>query len=133
MSIKNTVIRECVSIAKNHVHIHPEFRCFIHYSFIIQDNRIVEWGINRRHSPPKYMGYPSHSKLHSEVVAYKRAKGLLNKSKKFGIINLRFSRRGKLRNSYPCPCCCRFLNEIGCQDIMFSTNAGISRMQKSVL
>lgn len=125
--MKATITRECVNIARKHVKDHPE-RYFLHFSFIVQANQIVEWAMNRTHTPPQYMGYYDYSKLHSESLAYKRAKGLLRKDESFEIVNIRLDRKGNFRNSLPCLCCMRWLKELGCRHILFSTNAGLMRL-----
>lgn len=98
----------------------------MHYAFIIQGNKLVEWAPNRTHDPDKYLGYPDYAKLHAETLAYKRAKGLLKKNQPFEVVNIRLGKSGELRNSMPCPCCARWMRALGCRQLLFSVDAGFA-------
>jgi tRNA(Arg) A34 adenosine deaminase TadA len=117
-------------IAIKNIHKHPLFYeqgRKLHFSFIVADGCIIEWGCNMAHTPPVHMGYAkrinnNEPKLHSELVAYKKAKGLLRSN--FEIINVRFNRAGKLRISMPCSVCYSILKGLGCKTFYFSNADG---------
>lgn len=116
--MKRKDLINCYRIAKAHVRNHPEWNCYKHYSFIYQNNQLVEWGCNRRGSP--LIGYPSYGKIHSETDAYSKAKGLLIKNKPFEVVNIRLNKSGELRMSKPCNCCFNFLMNVGCKAVWYS-------------
>ena len=129
--MKKTLFREAVRIARDKLTSHPQLGHFMHYSFIVQNNKIIEWGFNIAHEPPKHYGYHERlkdainkPKMHSEIACYQKAKGLLNKNKKFEIINIRLDRNGELLNSAPCSCCHNLLTELGCHKFFFSSQIG---------
>ena len=101
-------------------------KTWLHWSYIVQSGGIVEWGTNRPGVPPIHFGYAARidgnsPKTHSELDAYRKARGLLDKSE-FSVLNLRLNRRGELRMSKPCICCSAFLSVVGCSHIVYSTN-----------
>lgn len=90
----------------------------LHFSFIIQDNAIIEWGCNMWHTPPIHMGYKKRinggaPKFHSEIVAYKKARGILTKSH-FEMINIRLNKQYNTLLSKPCVVCYDILSKLGC-------------------
>jgi hypothetical protein len=103
---------------------------YIHYTFIVQDNKIIEYGVNRPGEPPIHYGYHAFNgykpKIHSEIDAYKKAKGLLVPNKWFEIVNIRLNKQGKIRMSKPCFCCENILRELGCKKFYFSHNTGFA-------
>lgn len=127
--MKNTIIRHCLKIAqkKNNPEDHPRWGFFTHYSFIIQDNKLLEWGMNRT-GDPYILGYHPDSFIHSETDAYRKAKGLLDPKKPFEVLNIRLNKNNELRNSKPCPCCYGFIKAMGASKIYFSTDIGIVRI-----
>jgi hypothetical protein len=141
--MKKTLLREALRIAREKLCNHPKLKetakrsMFIHYSFVVQDNKIVEYGYNRSEKePPKTFGY--HDRFggndwyipgtHSEVDAYRKAKGLMNKNKPFEIINIRLNRQGEIRLSAPCKCCHQLLQEFGCKTFYYTTDVGMSKI-----
>lgn len=124
------LISACESIAAANINKHPLYYDSgrkLHFSFIIAEGTIVEWGCNMAHTPPVHMGYSqriggNEPKLHSELVAYNKAKGLLKNE--FDIINIRFNRAGQLRISMPCSVCYSILKGLGCKDFFFSNEDG---------
>lgn len=119
--MKKTILLQCVkwSLKHNTPLKHSQFDCYKHHTFVIQKNQIVEWGQNKSGAPPNF--YKPHQKIHSEYVAYKKARGLLEKNKPFDIINVRLNKQGDLRTSKPCLCCCNFLKTMKCRNVYFST------------
>jgi hypothetical protein len=131
--MKNTILRDCLRISREKLSRHPEKDHWIHYSFVIQNNKIVEYGYNHNAEPPVFMGYNqrlswSKAKTHSEFSAWKAAKGLLNPNKSFDMVNIRLNTAGDERNSMPCKCCYAFLSEVGCNSVHFSTNCGFAKL-----
>ena len=124
-SMKKSLLIEALKIASKKFKNHSEK--YIHYSFIIQNNKIIEWGMNRPGHPAKHYGYNKKSidptfvaKIHAEIDAFQKAKGLLNKTKYFDIINIRVNKEGKLRISKPCICCFHLLKELGCRNFYYT-------------
>lgn len=121
--MKSRVLNTCLDIAfKNNNPIkHPEWECYKHFSFIVQDNKIVEWGTNRRGSSFTFLGYEPYQKIHSEVDAYFKAKGIMDKHVDFEVVNIRLTKTGMIKASNPCKCCFAFLKNLGCKRIWFTT------------
>ena len=110
---------------------------FHHFSFIVMENKIIEYGMNRIHVPPKHFGYDKRMKgwdkgytprLHSELDAYRRAKGLIM-NHEFEMINIRLCNDGKmLKISCPCNVCQEWLPSVGCKKLAFSVDTGFAYM-----
>lgn len=129
--MRKRILKQCVRLAreKNTPDLHPEFGNYHHYSFIVQDNKILEMGMNRKGPPPAGFGYNQEfGKIHSETDAYKKAKGIIDPSKPFEIVNIRLNKKGNLRMSKPCRCCSSFLDAVGCRSVYFSTNDGFAKV-----
>ena len=124
--MQKRLLKEClrIAVAKNNPKTHPEWGSYHHFSFIVQDNKLIEWGTNHPGTPPKYLGYDKMCKIHSEHMAFKRAKGLLKKDQSFDIINIRLNKTNEIRMSAPCKCCYSFLRNEGCRKVWFTTNLG---------
>ena len=127
------LISECLRVAKfnNASHLHPQWDCYKHYSFVIQGDTIVDWGTNRKGDAIVILGYPGHSKIHSEYDAFRKAKGLLDKSKSFQVINIRLSKASTLKISKPCKCCAAYLHSAGCDIVWYSTIDGFNKIKLS--
>src|SRR5690348_8110623 len=128
--MKKSLFDEILAIVFRNRHKHPERR-FLHFTFIIQRNRIVEWGRNHTGIPAKHMGYQHRikdknfkPKIHSEWDAYKKARGLLVKNTPFEIVNVRLNRKGQIRLSKPCECCYYLMKEMGCRAFHYSSEVG---------
>ena len=132
--MKSSLLREAVRIAREKLPRHPERSHWPHTSFIVQGNKIIEYGFNHSGIPPRHLGYHeriswSSPKTHSELACWRAAKGLLNPNHSWEIINIRLSRgEGELRDSKPCVCCHQFLTSVGCTTCYFSTNVGFARI-----
>jgi hypothetical protein len=136
--MKKRLLHDAMKLALDYLPKHPEFMFFPHYSFVIQSNKIIEWDTNTGGQPPApflamYQSRVSHlegsSKRHSELNAYTKAKGILDRDKSFEIINIRLNKHGSMRDSAPCSCCHSFLKMLGCQKVWFTTNAGWAKME----
>jgi len=121
--MKRKLLIKCLSIATKNNCNHPESDCYHHFSFIVQKNKIVAWGTNRRSSPLTFLGYPSYSKMHSEIDAYYKSKGIMDKSD-FEVVNIRLTKSNNVKESTPCKCCYAFLKHLGCSRIWFTTSIG---------
>jgi len=126
--VKRILFDIALKTALEKLNSHPEYDCYPHFSFIVQDNKILGYGMNMKGVPPIHFGYHTRlnggiPKLHSEFVAYKKMVGLLN-NKPFEVINIRLNRRGEIKNSGACSCCYNFLKEAGCKNIYYSTEIG---------
>jgi len=129
--MRKQIFRDCVKFARdrNTPDSHPEWGNFHHYSFVIQRGKVIEWGVNRCGPPPIGYGYSrDFGKIHSETDAYKKAKGLLDPTHTFDIINIRLNKHGDLRMSKPCRCCTNFLRSMECSNVYFSTDVGFARL-----
>jgi hypothetical protein len=132
--MKNTILRDAVRIARTKLPRHDQRDFWPHFSFIVQNNKIVEYATNVSSEPQKYFGYHERikdgsggrPKLHAELNCFKKAKGILDPGKYFDIINIRLSRtQGFLRLSKPCVCCHNFLKTVGCHSCYFSVDEGM--------
>ena len=125
--MKKSILTNCLAIARDYIPKHCQFDYFLHYAFVIQNNSIVEWSTNKVGEPPIHMGYHRRigaiPKLHAEILAYRKAKGLLNKQT-FEIINVRLNKKGELRLSKPCICCQEILSDLGCKRFWYSWEDG---------
>jgi tRNA(Arg) A34 adenosine deaminase TadA len=116
------ILNTCLRTARqrNTVELHPEYGNFHHYSFIVQDNKIIEYATNRCGKVLYSKFYERNCKTHAEANAYKKAKGLL-KPGTFEVVNIRLNRAGDLRNSAPCSGCSALLNVMGAKRVWFTT------------
>lgn len=131
MIMRKAILQEALNIAKSKVEKHPEKECYLHFSFVVQENKIIEWGLNNRKIPALHYGYHSRikdtrfkPKMHAEVNAYWKAKGLLKRNKAFSMINIRLNRMSECRMSKPCSCCYGLLKALGCDIFYYSSNNG---------
>lgn len=131
--MRRNILNECLRIAKqkNRSGIHPLYNISnCHFSFVIQFNSIVEMGMNRRTEPLRYYCKNKNAKgRHSEVDAYRKAKGILDHDNLFEIINIRLNKRDETRISKPCSFCHDFLKAVGCRMVYYSTNDGFKRLR----
>ena len=123
--MKKAILKECLRIAlrRNTVELHSEYGRYHHFSFIVQNNTIIEYGTNHGNKNQYSRFYYDRSKVHAEACAYKKAKGLLS-NEPFEIVNIRLSKSGDLRLSKPCICCVNFLTVVGATSVWFSTADG---------
>ena len=121
--MKRKTLVTCLDIAlKNNTPAkHPQWDYYHHYSFIVQHEKIIEFCMNRRSSPLTLLGYPDYSKMHSEIDAYFKARGILEKNKSFEVVNIRLTKTNRIVMSQPCPCCYSFLSKSGASKIWFTT------------
>ena len=127
--MKRSILNECLRIARGkHNPSHPGwYGKAVHYSFIVQNNKILEMGMNRGDSsPPISYGYPFYAEIHSEVDAWKKARGILEEGK-WEIVNVKLTRETPnypMADSAPCKSCVSFLLKQGCKHFYFTTNSG---------
>jgi len=81
-------------------------------------------GVNRVAEPLLYLGYSKFSGRHAEHDVLIKAKGIMDHSKPFEIINIRLNKRGEIRLSKPCKVCYSWLTTMNCKSIFYSTNEG---------
>jgi len=124
--MKRRVLAECLSIAVSRVRAgkHPRIKTWRHFTFIVQNNRIMGFGTNR-FAEPAPPGYPKYSIMHSERDAYFGVR--FNKDEIWDVVNIRLGLRLTPLLSKPCPCCASFLLGLGCRKIYFSTPDGFER------
>src|ERR1035437_6390328 len=119
--MKSQIINRCLQIAisANSEDKHPEFRHFIHWSFLIQSNKLIGYATNRSAPPLIARGYALHGKSHSETECWRKCKHRVDSSIAFELVNIRLSRQGEFRVSKPCPNCYKFLCSLGCTQIVY--------------
>lgn len=124
------LLKEALRIAlkTNNPENHSEYGNFHHWTFIVQNGKIIEWGTNRL-GDPFIKGYSHLSKIHSETDAFRKARGLLDLRESFDVINIRLDRSSEIRISKPCPCCHNFLKVMGCRNAYFTTEAGWAKIR----
>lgn len=132
-------IRECVRIASDFHPRHPLFASFAHYSFIFQNNTMLGWGINVNAIPPIHFGYAQRMKnynhedflpkIHAELHAYNRVKGLLDPKKAWECLNLRLNKSKEMKISAPCSVCANWMRSLGAETVYFSTDSGIAKLK----
>ena len=127
--MKNSSLDNTLRIAIKELQNHQQFDHYPHWSFIIAKNAIVEWATNSDGVPPVFLGYHQRihwgaPKMHAELRAWKRARGLISPNTSFECVNIRLNRRGEIRMAAPCSCCSAFLREMGCSKVYFTTDAG---------
>ncbi len=113
-------------MAQRGLALHNQFMHHPHTTFVVQGNKIIEWGENRTGDPPIYFGYTKQSeapKLHAELVAYRRARGILLPGD-FDLVNILLNKQGEVKTSAPCEVCQSWLREVGCRAVWFSTPNG---------
>ena len=126
--MKRRILDECLRIAarNNHPDKHPQFYNYMHYTFVVQGNKVLDWGTNMAGNPR--FGYKAYMKIHSEFTGYQKSKHLLKKNDSFEIVNVRLGRMGTLKISKPCSCCVGFLRTKGCKRVYFTTADGFASM-----
>lgn len=137
--MKSRILKECLKIAHNDIDTHPEHEYYPHWSFAIQNNKIIGKGYNRRDFPegnPLYPGYARRvawnnglPKMHSEVSLWTKVKGIIDGRIPWSVVNIRLNRQGEIRSSCPCPVCKGFLTSLGCSKVYFTTDAGWAQLK----
>lgn len=125
--MRSTILNHCLGHAHATLTKHPQHAHYMHWSYIVQDQRVVEWGMNRDHTPALHFGYGPNAKLHSELVAYKKARGLLANGP-FNVVNIRLNRQGQVKLSAPCLVCQQWLASVGCEKVWFSLPGGWAKL-----
>ena len=122
--MKRSILRDCVNFAKSKFGpTHPSWNFkSIHFSSIVQNNKILGHGVNRPANViPVYYGY-TNMFIHSEIDVWRRVRGILEDGE-WEIVNIRLTKEedGRLAYSAPCETCLNFLASNGCSKIWFST------------
>lgn len=125
------MLDQCLRIALSE-HQKCREKSWLHWSFVFQRNRLVEWGVNHQGEPTGYQRFGYHQgrhSVHSEVVAWRKASGLLDRRKPWGLINIRLGADGGLRMSKPCRVCEAYMRSCGCREVFYTTSTGFSRLK----
>lgn len=134
------ILSDIMKIAVDYLPRHPEFMYYPVYSFVIQDNAIVAWSTNAKGDPEgplkrMYEARVKHldgrPKIHAEIRAYAKARGILKRDKSFEIANIRLNRKGDMRMAAPCSCCSHFLHTLNCSHTFFTTDIGWAKLARS--
>ena len=120
------IIKNCFEKALKLNENHPDGN-YRHFTFLFQCGKMLSIGMNRKAEPKIYLGYPPYSKLHSEIDAINKARHTLDISKGFEIINIRLTKGGRLRLSKPCVHCQQVLDNLGCEDVIYSVDDGFAK------
>lgn len=124
--MKKKLLKQCLDIALiNTNQSHSQWNNFMHFSFFVQDNKIIGWGTNRTGCVQSYLNYPSYSKIHAEVAGYKRCRHFIDNRKSFEVVNVRTTKTKQIRQSDPCKCCSGFLQNLNCKRVWFTTKNGM--------
>lgn len=132
------LLNDMMRIAVDYLPRHPQFKYYPVYSFIVQNNAIIEWSTNAAGDPSgplraMYEARVAHldgrPKIHAEVRAYNKAKGLLRRDVAFEVANIRLNRTGHMRMAAPCNCCSCFLKSLGGNKVYFTTDYGWAKME----
>lgn len=109
---------------------HPQKDNFIHWTFLVRENRIISSGVNRPVEPPRCFGYhreickegpPLIPKLHSELDAYRRCR---EDFRGCFVVNVRLNKSGEERISMPCVTCRKLLWTNQAKKVFFTTELG---------
>lgn len=108
---------------------HPEWGNKHHWTYVLQAGVVVGFGVNRDVAPPVGLPYDrKFSKLHAEVDALRRTRGLLDFSRPFDLLNVRLNRRSEQRTAAPCAGCVRVAYAFGVRSVYYTTDTGIERV-----
>lgn len=127
--MKKKLLTQALNHCQRSLHEHPQWFHYMHWTFVVQRSKIIEWGVNCEGDPPFGMGYHRNSKIHSELSAFRRAKGLLDRDQGWSIINIRLSRRNEFKMSAPCRTCFTWLSSVGCEKAWFTTSSGWAQIK----
>ena len=128
------LIDEAVRLASEKLLTHPEYSCYPHYSFLVQDNKILSIGMNNKNQVPLlHYGYHmrvDHTvpKMHAEPVAWRKGRGIINKMRSWEMINIRLNRHYKLMSAAPCEVCFNLLKSVGCHCFHYSSELGFAKL-----
>lgn len=125
--MKRRILEECMKIAVARIKArnHPRLKSFMHFTFIVQDGRIMGYGVNRVSEP--MAGYPEYGMMHSECDAYFSTR--FDKSEPWDAVNIRLGMRMTPRMSKPCACCTAFLKRLGCRAVWFTITEGFAKLE----
>ncbi len=119
--MRKKILKYCLDFARGHNNDHPEWGNFHHFTFIVQSNKVIGFGVNRLGSPPKHLGYASWGKVHSETDAMSKNRAFIDFSLKWEIVNIRLNKLGNTRMARPCNCCHNFLLSLGVHNMWWTT------------
>lgn len=130
--MKKKLLDSALAICFKEAEFHPERNFYMHWSFIIQRNKLIKHATNTNGEAPRHFGYASRltssgkPKLHAEFNCYNKCKNILDPRIPFEIINVRLNRLNQIKISSPCNCCYSFLKNIcNCSHCYFTTDQGI--------
>lgn len=128
MFANQNLLRSCLQYGLRSVPNHPQRSHYIHYSFGIVHAKIQCVGRNKSEEPPVHYGYHnrvSEPKVHSELDAYRKLRKKFPIAKtEWYLINVRLNRSGEMKISKPCAVCHAWLQDLGCLEVVYTTNGG---------
>lgn len=123
--MKKSILKDCMRIARSKLDKHPQLENYIHFSFLVKDNRIVDFATNNSHTPDRKFGYQDRNrstdfkpKLHSELSLLIHSK---RSARECDVVNIRVSKKGLSRLSLPCKFCRNILGVVGVNKVWFTT------------
>jgi tRNA(Arg) A34 adenosine deaminase TadA len=124
-------IDRCVSIAVDESKRgYSKQFSYSHWTFVFQNKKLLSYGRNvaKQEFLMKRYGYNRKcGGLHSEVVALRKAYGLMDRRKPWEIVNISLNATHTLRISAPCPICRSFISACGCTTYYFSITDGFAK------
>jgi len=124
--VNNSDLGRCLDIAVREFDRHRA-DTFKHWSFIFQKGKLLEWGQNRLGDPTglNKFGYRNerHS-IHAEAMAYRKARGLLDRRREWVCVNVRLGSKKEPRESCPCSLCQHYFYSLGGHDFWYTTDSG---------
>ena len=123
-------IARCIATAMSDFPHHTA-DTFKHWSFVIQNDKVLEWGRNKLNDPVGLERYGYKGKrhsLHAEAVAMRKAYGLLDRRKPWLMFNIRLGAGKELRNATPCRICRSFIVACGCTACYFTIDGTVAKI-----
>jgi hypothetical protein len=120
------MLDQCLLVARREFFKREDVR-WRHWSFIIQNRQIIEWGINRPTCPQSIvkMGYKQlRHVVHSEITALAKARGRMDRRRPWTLVNIRLDALANPRMASPCSLCEAFVRAHGCQTVYYTDDLG---------
>jgi hypothetical protein len=139
--MRKKLLRQALIIAKNQIKSHPMYNQFMHWSFIVINDKIIGYDINNFGSPESKLGYVNRitevqtiedklklAQRHSEYNAFNKYRRFISPKTKWELINIRLTKLGMIKLSQPCNCCFNYMKTLGCYSCYFTTESGFAKL-----
>lgn len=131
MAIRKALLSSILQICQRERSSHPQHDHFMHWTFLIRNNKIISKGVNRDCEPCRKYGYHAAApagetrnfkpKWHSELDSVKGCRDNLAGAV---VVNVRLNKQGEQRLSMPCTACRNLLNVVNVSKVIFTTEFG---------